>query len=189
MNVSDTNDGLGAPEHSDGRDPSGEQVGAMDSTEQSERLAEAEAKAQEYLDGWQRERAAFANYRRRLEQERGGLAHSITADVVCQLLPVLDDLRRACDNVPDDIAEHPWAAGVCLTLQKFEQTLERLGVEPIEIEGCRFDPQLHEALTHEEAEGFGEGEIIGEILRGFRMGDRVLRCSVVRVAKGQSDRR
>ena len=64
-------------------------------------------------------------------------------------------------------------------------TLARLGVEPIPVEGATFDPSLHEALTHEEAAGFGEGQVIREVTRGYRLGNRVLRCSLVRVAKGR----
>ena len=151
----------------------------------SKALADAEAQSKQYLDGWQRERAAFANYRKRIEQERESLSLAGCADAVCEMLPVLDDLTRACDSVPREVAEHPWAGGVCMVVRKFEQALDRLGVQPIEAKGCRFDPSLHEAVTHEEAEGRTEGEVIGEVVRGFKMGDRVLRCSRVRVAKSR----
>lgn len=146
-------------------------------------LAAAQQQAQEYLDGWQRERAAFANYRRRTDEERGTMARTAAEDVVCQLLPLLDDLDRAVAGVPAEAADHPWVQGVRLVQRKFRQVLEDLGVEEIEATGCQFDPELHEAVTHEESAEFREGEVIGEVLKGYRMGDRVLRCSVVRVAK------
>ncbi len=157
-------------------------------TEMERRLAEAESKAKEYLDGWQRERASFANYRKRIESERESLSEAAYAEVICQFLPILDDLERAVSQVPEADRGQPWVEGVAMVVRKFEQTLRNLGVEPIPTEGSKFDPALHEALTHEAAEGYSEGDILGEVARGFKLGDRVLRCSRVRVAKGkQSD--
>ena len=153
----------------------------------SKALAEAEARSKEYLDGWQRERASFANYRKRIEQERESLSLAGCAEAICEMLPVFDDLTRACDSMPDDIAAHPWANGICLAVRKFEQALDRLGVQPIEAKGCHFDPRIHEAVTYEEAEGCEAGEVIGEVERGFKMGDRILRCSRVRVARGKNE--
>lgn len=146
-------------------------------------VAALEQQAQEYLDGWQRERAAFANYRRRIDEERGTMTRVATEDLVCQLLPLLDDLDRASEAIPKEVTAHPWVQGVTLVQRKFHQLLESLGVERIEATGCKFDPEVHEAITHEETSTHDEGDVIGEVLRGYRMGDRVLRCSVVRVAK------
>ncbi|NPV06326.1 MAG: nucleotide exchange factor GrpE [Anaerolineae bacterium] len=146
-------------------------------------LAEAERQAKEYLDGWQRERASFANYRRRIEEERTSISQAALEDFICQFLPLLDDLERACGDIPEELAGHPWVEGVRMVERKFRQLLESLGVEEIEAEGCKFDPEVHEAITHEEAEGFAEGDVIGQVLKGYRLGDRILRCSVVRVAK------
>ena len=149
----------------------------------TEALEEAEARAREYLDGWQRERASFANYRRRIVQERESLSLAAYEEVICQFLPLLDDLERACQTAPQELKDHPWVDGLWMVLRKFEKTLENLGVEPIESEGAKFNPELHDAITHEQAEGYSEGDIIDTVTRGFRLGDRVLRCSVVRVAK------
>jgi molecular chaperone GrpE len=150
-----------------------------------QRLAEAEGKAKEHLDGWQRERASFANYRRRIETERESLSQAAYAEVICQFLPVLDDLERAVGKVPESEKSQPWVQGVSLVARKFEQTLRDLGVEPIVTQGSKFDPTVHEALTHEAAEGYAEGDIVGELARGFKLGGRILRCSRVRVAKSQ----
>jgi len=168
----------------------GEATDAREQTPEDQRLmeleaalAESEQQAQEYLDGWQRERAAFANYRRRTDEERGSITRTATEDLVCQLLPLLDDLDRACEGIPEEASSHPWVQGVALVQRRFRQVLESLGVEEIEATGCKFDPEVHEAITHEETTKHDEGEVIGEVLKGYRMGDRVLRCSVVRVAK------
>jgi molecular chaperone GrpE len=188
MTVSDQGGGFGAPPGAgagpDGQRPEPDSATTGQRLQLTKELAEAKAKADEYLDGWQRERAAFANYRKRTEQERASVNQDASADVVCQLLPVIDDLSRACDNIPPEVASSPWAGGVCMVLRKLEQTLRRLGVEPIQTEGTAFDPNVHEALTHEEGSGLGEGQVIGEVTRGYRLGNRVLRCSLVRVAKG-----
>lgn len=148
-------------------------------------LADAKQQAKDYLDGWQRERASFANYRRRVDQERAAQRQIAYEEVICQFLPLLDDLERACSNIPENLKDHPWVNGICMVSRKFAQILEHLGVEPIEAEGCKFDPELHEAISHEVAKGFEEGDIIGEISKGFRLGDRILRCSTVRVARKQ----
>jgi len=146
-------------------------------------LATTEQQSKEYLDGWQRERAAFANYRRRADEERGSIAQVATEELVCRLLPLVDDLDRACAEMPPDAANTPWGEGVQLVQRKFHQFLSSLGVEPIEATGKKFDPSQHEAVTHEESHHHEEGEVIEEVLKGYRMGDHVLRCSVVRVAK------
>lgn len=187
MSVSDQEDNAWGPPAAtpgpDGLHPDAAGADTDECTAMAGELAELKAKAAEYLDGWQRERAAFANYRRRIEQERASFSQDAVADVVCQLLPVLDDLSRACAGIPADIRGNPWVEGVCMVLRKLEQTLDRLGVEPIPTEGAAFDPSVHEALTHEESSGYRDGEIIGEVARGYRIGNRVLRCSLVRVAK------
>jgi molecular chaperone GrpE len=167
----------------------GEGVAAQDLTQRVQELeaalAEAEGKAREYLDGWQRERASFANYRRRIEQERESLSQAAYEEVLGHMLPLLDDLDRACREIPPEIEGHPWVQGIVLIRRRFEQVLQQLGVEPIQARGCKFDPQLHEAISYEEAEGYEEGDIIDEVRRGFRLGERVLRCSAVRVAKAR----
>ncbi len=184
MTVSDRNERDGEDNMDDARDGQEAELTAPDVGALERSLSDTEAKAKEYLDGWQRERAAFANFRRRTDEERASTRQSALEDVVCSILPLLDDLARACDDVPAGMVGHPWVNGVCMVRRKFEKFLADQGVEAIEAEGCKFDPNMHEAITHEPSRKHEEGEVIGEVTKGYRLGDRILRCSVVRVAKG-----
>ena len=136
------------------------------------------------LDGWQRARAEFVNYRRRSEADRGQLVFLTGVKIIEKLLPVIDDLNRALTNLPDDLRNHGWIDGVQLTRRKLIGVLDSEGVTLIPVTpGDVFDPTLHEALSHEESDEFKEGQIIGEVQPGYRIGDRVLRPSLVRVAR------
>ena len=147
------------------------------------RLAEAERLASEYLDCWQRSRAEFANYKSRVKRDELEAHSQATASVLARTLPVLDDLERALLDRPRDGEAGVWADGLELIYRKWLALLEAAGVELIPAEGLHFDPTLHEALSHEESPDHGEGEVIQVITQGYRLGDRVLRPALVRVAK------
>jgi molecular chaperone GrpE len=146
-------------------------------------LEEARAQAAEYLDGWQRVQAEFSNFRKRQEAERQQLAQMSNATLIARILPVLDDLARAVQTVPPNLQTLTWVEGVFLIRRKMEMVLESEGVKPIETAGRTFDPRYHEAVTYEEAEGFEEGQIVGEIQRGYTLDERVIRPALVRVAR------
>lgn len=148
-----------------------------------EALAQAEAQAAEYLDGWQRAQAEFSNYKKRQEAERAQMMAFAGMGVLHKLLPAVDDFERALATLPDDLRHLTWCEGLFLIKQKLDGVLESEGVTPIESEGQMFDPRYHEAVTYEEASGYEEGQIIGEVQRGYMLGERVLRPAVVRVAK------
>jgi molecular chaperone GrpE len=150
----------------------------------TEQLKQAQAQAAEFLDGWQRARAEFANYKRRTDQERLDLLANAGADVLTRLLPIVDDFERAANTLPDDLKDKSWVNGVMLVHRKLTGLLEQSNVKPIQVTpGELFDPNLHEAITHEDSEQFGGGQIISEVQRGYRLGERVLRPAMVRVAK------
>jgi len=148
-----------------------------------QQLEEAQAQAAEYLDGWQRARAEFANFRRRQEAEREQQVQMSNAHLLTQLLPVLDDLERALGAVPESVQGQGWLDGILLIKRKLELVLDSQGVRPIETAGHCFDPVYHEAVTYEEAEGYEEDQIIAELQRGYMLGERVLRPAMVRVAQ------
>jgi molecular chaperone GrpE len=162
---------------------------ASDGGEQSEasavqqQLAAAETQAAEYKDQWLRSVAEFKNYKRRIEAERADLIRSASGRLVFKLLPVLDDFERAIDNIPADIADTAWWGGTQLIAQKLRTILESEGVTPIEAVGQDFDPNLHEAVLYEEAPG-QDGKVVAELERGYRLNDRVLRPTKVKVGKG-----
>lgn len=143
-------------------------------------LAEAQAKAQEYLDALQRERADFVNYRRRVEQEKEQMGQWTTGETIKKLLPVLDDLELALANRP---ADEPWANGVELVYRKFQSILEKEGVIRMEAEGKSFDPNLHEAIMQEPSETHESGAVAAVLRQGYMHGERVLRPALVKVAQ------
>jgi molecular chaperone GrpE len=136
------------------------------------------------LEGWQRERAEFVNYKKRSEAERSQLVFLTGVKIVERLLPVIDDFDRALANLPDDLKDNGWIDGVRITRRKLIGILESEGLSIIPVApGDAFDPTVHEAISHEDSDEFAEGQIIAELQTGYRIGDRVLRPSLVRVAR------
>ena len=146
-------------------------------------LEEHTSKAAEYLDGWQRARAEFANFKKRVEKEQEDMVKFANGVFITKLLPVMDDFERAFQTLPLELMGMTWLEGIALVQRKLQMLLEQEGVTVIETEGQMFDPTLHQAVTHEESEEGEEGQIIGEVQKGYKMGDKVLRPSLVRVAK------
>jgi len=143
-------------------------------------LEEALAQAAEFKDGWQRAVADFQNYRRRVEREQADTYQSAAGNVIKRYLPVLDDLERALTARPADLA---WADGIELIYRKLQSTLGAEGVKRIETEGQLFDPNFHEAISHEPSDDHQSGQIIGVIQQGYMLGERIIRPALVRVAQ------
>lgn len=138
----------------------------------------------EYLDDLRRERAAFQNYKRRQENERQALRQRSQAELLLRILPLIDDMQRALEAIPDEQADKPWMEGILLIQRKLETVLESVGIAAIEAEpGQAFDPFFHDAISYEEHEDYDEGEIIEILQQGYQLGERVLRPAMVRVAK------
>jgi molecular chaperone GrpE len=149
-------------------------------------LADAEKLAAEYKDGWQRAQAAFANFRKRTESEQAQAQSTANARLLARIVPVMDDFKRAFETVPEAYRDDPWLEGVRLVQRKLKSVLEAENVKPIEMKsGDLFDPAFHQAVLYQEVEGFDEGEIVTEIETGYLLSDRVLRPSLVVVAKGR----
>ena len=167
--------------------PTPSRIELAERIEQLEReLAETKAKSEEHLYNWQRSAADFSNYKRRTDEERAQLSQFTTAILIGRLLGVLDDFDRALENVPPE-AHDAWIEGVKLTERKLRGVLESEGVTPIEAVGQPFDPNLHEAVAHEESTEHADNEVIGEVQRGYRLHDRVIRPSLVRVANNPKE--
>lgn len=146
-------------------------------------LEKARSEAEEYLSGWQRERAEFANFKKRVEREQEDSRQRITGEILTSYLGVLDDLRRALRDRPSIPEAEAWIEGIELIRQKLVSILEANGVEPVPAEGVPFDPNVHEAVTYEESGDHQSGYVIEVLQQGYRLGDRVLRPARVRVAK------
>ena len=146
-------------------------------------LENTREKADEYLDGWQRSRAEFANFKKRVEKEQAQVYQNAAGSIIKKYLDVLDDLERALQNRPEEGDGAHWAEGIDLIYRKFLTILECEGITRMDTEGMFFDPTLHEAVTSEEDEQFESGQIIEVLQQGYKLGDRVLRPAKVRVAK------
>jgi molecular chaperone GrpE len=137
-------------------------------------------KAAEYLAMWKRAQADFINYKRRTEAERQEFNSFANATLVQAILPVLDDLERALDHIPQEYADTDWVKGVRLVERKFKTVLEGQGVKPILSLGMQFDPNYHEAFRQEEGP---EGVVLGELQKGYMLNDKLLRPARVVVGK------
>ena len=123
--------------------------------------------------------AEYDNFRKRSARERDNIYADVKADTLLKLLPVYDNLERALQN---QTADEAYRKGVEMTMNQFTEALKTLGVTPIEAVGETFDPTLHNAVMHTDDPERGEQEIVQEFQKGFKMGDRVIRFSMVQVA-------
>lgn len=149
-------------------------------------LEQARAQADEHLRNWQRTAADFSNYRRRTDEERSAVAQLANAVLIGKLLAVLDDFDRALENVPAE-AHESWVEGVRLVDRKLRGVLEGEGVTPIDVVGQPFDPNVAEAVVHQQTTDYPDNQVIDELQRGYRMHDRVIRPALVRVANNPKE--
>ena len=147
-----------------------------------EQLAAAQAEAARNLDGWQRTQAEFSNARKRFEKQRVETYVNANADMVGRLVPLMDDFERALEAMPEASRANPWVTGVELVYRKMQAILEEMNVQVIPAVGEPFDPNLHEALSQEASDEFASGTVVREMRRGYRLGERVIRPSLVTVA-------
>lgn len=145
---------------------------------------EVQRQRDEYYDLLLRKTAEFDNYRKRIERERQSVTEAAAADLMIELLPLVDDLERALRAEPGSDGAETYRRGVELIHRQLVETLRKRGVRPIEALGADFDPHVHQAVTHEAVAGHRDGEVIEEFRRGYMLGDRLLRPSMVKVAKG-----
>lgn len=134
---------------------------------------------EELNDRYKRLLAEFENYKKRSQKEKDGIYGMITGDVVATMLPIMDNLEKAVVAKTEDTQ---YQEGVKLVARQFQEALNRLGLEEIEAIGQRFNPEFHEAVSHIEDETKGEQEIVQEYRKGYRIGNKVVRHSMVIVA-------
>lgn len=130
-------------------------------------------------DRYKRILAEFENFKKRSTKEREGLYNSILSDVVEVILPVLDNLENA---VKVETQDEEYKKGIELVLKQFQEVLTSKGIEEIKTVGETFDPELHEAVSSIQDENLGEKEIAQEYRKGYKIGSRVIRHSMVVVA-------
>jgi molecular chaperone GrpE len=144
--------------------------------------AELKQQRDDYYDRLLRKTAEFDNYRKRTDRERQQLSEAAAADLLTELLPLVDDMERALRAEGNDA--EAIRKGVELIHKQLIEILRKRGVRPIEALGADFDPHYHMAVAHEHVDDKREGEVIEEFRRGYMLGDRLLRPAMVKVAKG-----
>ena len=137
------------------------------------------AEFEELNDRYKRMLAEFENYKKRSQKERESIYGMITGDVVATMLPIMDNLEKAAIAKTEDVN---YQEGVKLVVRQFSDSLKRLGLEEIEAIGTRFNPEFHEAVSHIEDSTKGEQEIVEEYRKGYKIGNKVVRHSMVIVA-------
>jgi molecular chaperone GrpE len=140
------------------------------------------AKVDELTRDLQRVAADFANYRRRNEAERAEFARFAKAELITKLLEVLDNFDRALETVPADLRTQPWVEGMWLVERKLGDILASEGLETVDSVGKPFDPYIHEAIAHVDADA-PEGTVVDEVRKAYKLHDRVIRPALVTVAK------
>jgi molecular chaperone GrpE len=169
-------------------DPAGRAPAATHASEgtgavaSSDAVSDLQRERDDYHDRWLRKTAEFDNYRKRIERERREQADQAIVNLMEELLLVVDDLDRAV-TVDADEGSTAYRKGVELIHVKLHDFLRKHGVTPIESLGTAFDPNLHQAVVHESSPAHREGEVIGELRRGYLMNGRLLRPAMVKVAK------
>ena len=148
-----------------------------------DRCEEAEKRADEEHDNFLRTLAEFTNYRRRSREELDQARRFASEDFIIRLLPILDNFDRAikaAEEIGDFNALH---GGVILILRQLQDLLEKEGVQPIEAVGQQFDPNVHEAVMRADTDDYPDNTIVEEFQRGYTLGDKVVRPSMVKVAR------
>ncbi len=142
----------------------------------ADELLKTKQELEETQDRYKRIMAEFDNYKKRSQKEREGLYNSLVSDIVTSFLPILDNLEKA---VNAETADEGYKQGVQMVQKQFIDTLANLGVTPIETVGEQFNPEFHEAVSSVEAEDLQSGTIKEEFRKGYKIGQKVIRHSMV----------
>lgn len=151
-----------------------------------EALEDARADAAESKDRYVRIAAEMDNLRKRFRQDQAAQLQYANSELISRILPVVDNFHRAVEHAPDGVdgaAAQEWIAGVTMVLRQLEELLAAEGVTPIDAVGKEFDPNLHQAVMAEPSDEHDEGHVIDELQRGYMLHDRVIRPSMVKVAR------
>jgi molecular chaperone GrpE len=154
--------------------------------DQEKIIEDLQQKSGEYLDGWKRCQADFENYKKQQTQSQQEMVKYASSSVILQVIPVLDNFHASTDHIPEDQKDNPWVTGIMYIQKQLETVLSDNGVEAIEPKaGEEFDPTMHEAVsdsnvTNEHANDSNEeGKIVKVVLKGYKMGERIIRAARV----------
>jgi molecular chaperone GrpE len=190
----DETDPLQKSSHNDGEEPNAtsensgsfEDVFSDHATEDIEestrkRMAEIEGKCAQYKDKMQRMGADFENYKKRVAKEKENTYTDAVAEAIMAFLPIVDNFERAL-KTPGEPNENAYKTGLELLYKQFGDAFKKLRVEEIETVGRKFDPLYHNAVMHIEDEAYQEGQIVEVFQKGYLLGEKVIRHSMVKVA-------
>lgn len=158
---------------------------APDAPDSPDELEAVRAERNDYLDQLQRSRAEFLNFKRRNDQERFQLRELVSRDVLSQFLPVIDDVERALDSLPETERGSSWVAGMELIQSKFLGILERSGVQKVNPLNEPFDPKEHEAVASDPG---SSGAVVVEVYQpGYKIGETLIRPAMVKTGDAVAD--
>ena len=149
---------------------------------QNPKIIELEKQVAELTSGWQRTQADFLNFKKQIADDRVKLINDANADLILEILPVLDNFQLAAKHTPRDLADNVWAQGINQIEKQLELILNNSGLIKIESVGQPFDAELHEAIEEVESKE-KSGTIVEEVLAGYTLDDKLIRAAKVKVSK------
>ncbi|MDP2683771.1 MAG: nucleotide exchange factor GrpE [bacterium] len=152
-------------------------------TKKSE-LEVCKEKMEEYLNGWKRAKADYSNQKKDFEKKEKEIVQFANATLILEIMPIYDNFKLAWKHIPEDHKKNDdWLKGIEAIKKQFTELLKKLGLEEIPTEGEKFDPEIHEAVAKEKAEGKESGIILEEMKAGYKLYDKVLEPAKVKVAE------
>lgn len=155
----------------------------MEEQNLQQELELAQKKAEEHLDGWRRAKADYLNLKKETESRQLELIQFANAALLAQFLPVYDHYKLACQHIPQEAKDQDWVVGFLHIKKQFDDFLKNLGIEEIKTVGEPFNPEFHEAVSHEKKEGFKTDVIFEEVKAGYTLHGKVISPARVKVAK------
>ena len=157
----------------------------MEKKDLKKELEKCKEQAEEYLNGWQRTKADFENYKKRQAKIFGELKQMASQNLILEILPTLDAFKSAGQHLPEELKNSEWAKGILQIKNQLENLLQENGLEEIKAAGEIFNPDLHEAVEKIEMKDKKENEIIEEIQKGYCLNKQVIRTAKVKIACGK----
>jgi molecular chaperone GrpE len=146
-------------------------------------IEEMESQAKEYLEGWQRAKADYANLKRRVDEDLQRVAKFANEDLILKVIPVLDNFKRAFKHIPQEHKESDWVKGIKQVERQLEEMLKQEGLEKMELLGEEFDPEEAEAMGFDIKSEYKDGEICEVLEDGYKLKDKVIRAAKVKICK------
>ena len=183
MSEEKLNEDIPAEESVIAEEEQAEEAEVLEEPSVEEQLVTAKEEAAKNMDSFLRAQAELSNARKRFEKQQAQVYTNANADLVMKLLPALDDFERATASVPEAINADSWFEGIELVQRKLFGILDSLNVKKIEAVGQSFDPNFHDALAQEPSDEYESGSVTREMIKGYQIGDKVIRPALVYVAE------